>query len=238
MSNNMEDKRLENLKKNIAIYNFKEELKQSSNKNVIKGKENTRAFFIKIISTACASFLLVSGIVLATHMKNIKMSQEISKIQNISVKVNIENFDMNDSYLTTNILLEFDNNIKDKLNEVYSIELGDFIIRDEENRIIYCSSTKEVFEEYCKENNLDYTYGKFNENYINCGLYESIEYKKDNLVKLNYKIYSEDILPKSKKLYFTFETIKLRTLDVEQIVYEIKGNWNFTFNVVDLKPDK
>lgn len=66
MDNDIYNEKLEKLKKNIAIYNFIEEF----NKNTIKGGKYSMKK--KLIATACASLILVSGIVVATNIENIK----------------------------------------------------------------------------------------------------------------------------------------------------------------------
>lgn len=71
MNNDEFDKMLEQLKLNIAAYKFKEEKQKI---NTLENKEKRGTFYMKkkIIATACACLVLVSGIVAATAIKNSK----------------------------------------------------------------------------------------------------------------------------------------------------------------------
>lgn len=260
MNNDMYNKNLEKLKKNIAIYNFKEELiNKRKNHNITR----------KIIATACASLVLVSGIVLAANIENIKthfrglgkgvdtavengyianpnaektdsntiaINKEI-KVDNISAKINIENFLMDDVNLSTQILFNFDNKIKEvvDLEKVTSIELTDLIVRDEENRIIYGGNNEERFKKYCEENSLDYTFDEFNDNYMNCGVncFSVMRDKESNSIKIMYNMYT-DKFPKSKKLYFSFKTIQMLEISSEEAMQNkiiVNGNWDISVDV-------
>lgn len=224
------------------------ETKEKGGRNFIMKKQ--------IIATACASFILVSGIALASNIENIKNhfnrglgegmqtaidngyiakpEMEFVKVDNIGARVKIEDFVMDDLNLSTNFIFEFDETITNTINmeKINNIELSDLIVRDEENRIIYSSSNKEAFEKYCKENNLNYTFSEFNENYMNNGLNAFIVNKNGNNVKVMYNMYTSNTFPKSKKLYFSFETITLiKYTGEKQTKYELKGIWNTTVDV-------
>lgn len=68
------NKEIDKLRMKIAIFNAEEEIKQKSNKCIQKNTEKRRMNFMrkKIIATACASFVLVSGIVVAANIEKIK----------------------------------------------------------------------------------------------------------------------------------------------------------------------
>lgn len=252
MNNNEFDEMLEQLKLNIAAYKFKEEQKL----NTLENKEKGRVNYMKkrIIATACACLVLVSGIVAATAMKKSKSSDrglgegvdtavengyianpemDFVKFDDKGTEIKIENFVMDDLNLSVKFSLKFTESIESvvDLKKVYDIELNDLIVRDEENRIIFNEYSIEAFEKYCKENNLDYKYGEFDENYMNCGLNWFIEEKNQNIITLMYNIHS-DKFPKSKKLYFSFKTITLHALPLEQPTkYELEGAWNVEVDV-------
>lgn len=252
MNNNEIDK----LRMKIAIFNAEEEIKQKSNKCLQNNNEKIGINLIrkKIIATVCASFVLVSGIVVATNIEKVKThfrglgegvdtaiengyisepNVEFVNVENIGADVKLENFLMDDVNLSVNFMFDFDENIKDiiDMEKVNNIELSDLIVKDEENRIIYSSPNQEAFEKYCKENNLDYTFCEFNENYMNNGLNAFIVSKSSDSIELMYNMYSKNF-PKSKKLYFSFNTITITEYTQEkEIEYEINGVWNATIDV-------
>lgn len=249
MNNNENDEMLEQLKLNIAAYKFKEEQKL----NTLENKEKGGTFYMKkkIIMAACACLVLVSGIVAA---KTIKFSNDTTSVRGLGkgvdtaidngyiqdvemdfqkfddkgTEIKIENFFMDDLNLSVNFLFRFNENIEKMRN----MELTGLIIRDEENRIIYNGLNQEIFEKYCKENNLDYEYLKFNENYMNCGWNWFIDSKEDNVVRLRYNIYTPNAFPKSKKLYFSLEEIEVSQWENEEMSrYKINGSWSTVVDV-------
>lgn len=252
----MNNKEIDKLRMKIAIFNAEEEIKQKSNKCLQNNNEKIGMNLIrkKIIATVCASFVLVSGIVVATNIEKVKThfrglgegvdtaiengyisepNVEFVNVENIGADVKLENFLMDDVNLSVNFMFDFDENIKDiiDMEKVNNIELSDLIVKDEENRIIYSSPNQEAFEKYCKENNLDYTFCEFNENYMNNGLNAFIVSKSSDSIELMYNMYSKNF-PKSKKLYFSFNTITITEYTKEkEIEYEINGVWNATIDV-------
>ena len=164
----------------------------------------------------------------------IKVEENI--INNIDVELKVDNFIMDDYNLSTELVFNFDESINEycNLNNIHSIDLTDLIIRDEENRIIYGGKDKERFEKYCNDNNLNYTFGKADdENYMNCGLNSFISYynKDSSLIKLMYNIYSKNF-PKSKKLNFSFTKIVItENENTENSKISLEGNWNIDLNV-------
>lgn len=157
-------------------------------------------------------------------------------LNNIKTNVKIDTFLMDDLNLSVNFNLEFDEEINKSinLNNIRKIELRDLIITDEQNRIIYSMTTKEVFEEYCKNHSLQYTFGEFNENYMNNGLNCFIKYRypTTNKISLVYNMYA-DGFPKSQKLNFTFSKILIKELDENEKEKStiLTGDWNINLNV-------
>lgn len=251
MNSNKND--IEKLKMKIAIFNTKEDIK---NRYLQKNNEKKGVNLMKkkIIATACASLVLVSGIVLAANIENIKthfrglgkgvdtavengyiqnIEMDFQKFDNMGTEVKIENFFMDDLNLSVKFSIKFDNNIKNAvdLDKVTSIDLTDLIIRDEENRIIFGGYSKETFDEYCKENNLNYEFAETSENYMNCGLNWFINKENENNINLTYNIYC-DKFPKSKKLYCCFKTMTLHMFDSSQEnEYKLNGNWKIELDV-------
>lgn len=68
MKNNIEETILKKFKMSIALDNFRKEI----NQNTLKEKERRYIVRKKILTTTCISFVLISSIVFATNIKNIK----------------------------------------------------------------------------------------------------------------------------------------------------------------------
>ena len=108
------------------------------------------------------------------------------------------------------------------------------IIIDDEKRVLYDGGVgnKEVFENYCKENNLNYAFGNCSENYLNSGLniFESSEENLENEKSYIYNFYVEDEnYPKSKKLNLIFTKISFNEFSAENVV--LNGNWNIELDI-------
>lgn len=157
---------------------------------------------------------------------------EIENIDNIIVDSKIDTFLMDDYNISTEFNLKIDEKINEYVNleNIDSIILKDLIIRDEENRILFVGNDKVSFENYCKENNLNYTFGENNENYYNSGLNCFLYYNKEGkILKLMYNIYSDNY-PKSKKLYYSFGKILIKENNSEK-TFLINGNWKIDLDV-------
>lgn len=252
MNNDIDDKLLEKIKLKIAISNYRKDINQNRGTDTLKNKEKWRIFVLKrkMIATLCVSLLLISGIAFALSNKYInkddrglgegvksaiengyieESKMEFAKIDDKGTEAKVENYFMDDLNLSVNFLFKFNEDVVN-LENVYSIEVTDLIVRDEENRIIYAGPNPKAFEEYCEENKLNYDFGKFNENYMNCGL-NSFVTKEDDFVRLTYNIYSDEF-PKSKKLYISFNTITLHIMPIDDdIKYDIEGDFDIELNV-------
>ena len=167
---------------------------------------------------------------------NLEDETNATILNNIKTNVKIDNFLMDDLNLSVNFDLEFDKAINETVNfnDIRNIELRDLIVTDEENRIIYCKTTKDVFDEYCQKNNLPYVFGEFNENYMNNGLNSFIKYhdQETNQISLNYNMYANGY-PKSKKLKFNFSEILIKELNENEIEKNtiLTGEWNINIDV-------
>lgn len=268
MNDHTDKELLEKLKLKMAISNFENTKELNS---TLKNNKKERArnscpkekwgIFImkrKVIATVCASFIIISGLVLATNIENIKKddrglgdgigtaikngyiampNKEFTNIDDVNTKVTIEDFLMDDVNLSIQLLFKFDNSIKDVVNidNVNSIELTDLIIRDEQNRIIYGGNNEERFSSYCKENNLNYIFGDYNSNYMNCGVncFNVSHDTQNNMIKIMYNINAQKF-PKSKKLYFSFKKVAMQEFKgTEELQNNIivNGNWEVIVDV-------
>ena len=221
----------------------------------------------RIIATTCVGMILMSGVVFAANIDNIKnyfrglgngidsaiengyvenpemdyiesnttLSKETGTvIEDVKVDAKIENFLMDDLNLSTQFSFEFDEKIHNyiDLNNINDVTINNLFVRDEENRLIYSVNDKEIFETYCKENNLNYVFGEFDdEKYFNNGLnwFPSFINKDSRLVMLTYNMYVEGY-PRSKKLYFSFSKMTITEHDNSNKV-TIQGNWEIELDV-------
>ena len=221
----------------------------------------------RIIATTCVGMILMSGVVFAANIDNIKnyfrglgngidsaiengyveipemdyiesnttLSKETGKgIEDVKVDAKIEDFLMDDLNLSTQFSFKFDDKVHNyiDLNNINTITLNDLFVRDEENRLIYSGTDKDTFDKYCKECNLNYVFGEYdNEKYFNNGLnwFPSFISKNESLAKLTYNMYSEGF-PKSKKLYFSFSKMTITEHNNSNEII-IQGNWEIELDV-------
>lgn len=162
-------------------------------------------------------------------------SEETLKDMKIGVKV--KNYLMDDSNLSIEVKFKYDDKLKEIVNidNLYTITLSDLIIIDEENRILYDGgvSNKENFENYCNENDLNYSFGNCNENYMNSGLntFESPETVLENEKSYIYNFYVEgNNYPNSKKINLIFTKILFNEkFSSENII--LNGDWNISLDI-------
>lgn len=263
---------LDKFKMRVAISNFEKECESKTNEKGIYTLEKNgfwRDYIMKkrIIATTCVGMILMSGVVFAANIDNIKnyfrglgngidsaiengyvenpgmdyiesnttLSKETGTIiENVKVDAKIEDFLMDDLNLSTQFSFEFDETIHNyiDLNNINDVTINDLFVRDEENRLIYSVNDKEIFEKYCKENNLNYVYGEFDdEKYFNNGLnwFPSFINKDSRLVRLTYNMYAEGY-PKSKKLYFSFSKMTITEQNNSNEI-TIQGDWKIELDV-------
>ena len=260
-------KLLDDFKLNIAISNLEKDLKNEKENTTLEIRKNWREYNLKKkwIITVCGGLILVTSVVFAKNIDNIKnyfkgldrgvqkaaeegyildtnmdyilsngtIENESETIDNIKIDAKIENFMIDDVNLNLEFDFKFDDKIKEKidLDKLHNIILKDLIIRDEENRILYAGPDEQAFNDYCKENNLDYKFGETNENYLNCNLqlFPSYHEKNSNIVKLTYNL-NADKFPKSKKLYFSFGKMNLEE-EITKKTITLTGKWNMELDV-------
>ncbi len=147
-------------------------------------------------------------------------------------QIKLKNILMDDLNLDITFSIKVDKNID--ISQINEVNFSQMLITDENNAILY-SDNKESFENYCKKNNLDYKYSKFNEKYINNEVSYFIKAKslEDNTIDLVYKLNSSVYhYPKSKKIYINIAEIRMTEKEItESEEFVINGNWNIDFNV-------
>ena len=167
---------------------------------------------------------------------NVISPQGEELLNDINLGIKINTYLIDNSNLSIEIKYKYDNNLKKlvNINNLQGIELLDLIIIDDEKRILYDggADNKEIFENYCKENNLNYTFGNCSENYLNSGLnvLESSDETLENEKSYIYNFYVEDEnYPKSKKLNLIFTKISFNEFPDENVV--LNGNWNIELDI-------
>ena len=174
--------------------------------------------------------------------KNILLEKNNENIlKGITVSSKIGDFFITDTNLSVEFIFKFDENINKviDLNNIQKITLSDLMILDEEDRLIFSSPfiSEESFNVFCKNHELNFTYGKFDENYINNGLnwFPLNIDTTNNKLSIIYNMYSDNYeYPKSKSLTFYFTEIVLEEIDKNTLKTDsskITGNWCFDVDI-------
>lgn len=185
------------------------------------------------------------------YLPSEELKENINKIEddgtildNINSEIKIDDFLMDDYNLSVDFSIKIDNSISNYIdiniaNNVRVI-FPDLIITDENNNIIYTDCDENRFNEFCNEHNLEYKYHEFNEKYMNNGLNNYLNYV-DNFegkytISNKYNMYTATEFPKSKKLNFNFNKIRIEKpsetgRDEDRIIYTTLGNWNIDVDV-------
>ena len=217
---------------------------ENENKYSVKNK------IIKIIITIIAFITTSAGVVFAkdisNFIKNIFEHETIGRgviemaengyIQN----VNMDFIENNEVYVKVNNILMDDYNLdivfevktKENTEKISDIEIEDLIISDENNNLIYCNYNRaDLYEQFCKEHNIEFSKMNMHNNLTNGGYQTQIIEKTEDSIKFLYKMYSDNY-PKSKELIFNFK--KINMLVNNEVSKELKGNWNIK---IDLPED-
>ena len=159
-------------------------------------------------------------------------------IEDFETSIKVDKFVMDDFTLSITFDVEFSDKIKEMIepSKMGDMNFPDLVIYDENNVILYCLGGNRLTE-FCKEQGLgDYNYSTIpDEILVNSGAECYIESKDKNSVKMLYNLYTGgDIYPKSKKLYFDMNKIKIsgspETLMGEEEI-TLSGDWNFSVDV-------
>ena len=159
-------------------------------------------------------------------------------IEDFETSIKVDKFVMDDFTLSITFDVEFSDKIKEMIepSKMGDMNFPDLVIYDENNVILYCMGGNRLTE-FCKEKNIgDYDYNTIPEDMlINSGVECYIQSKNQNSVKMLYNIYTGgDVYPKSKKLYFDMNKIKIsgspETLMGEEEI-TLSGDWKFSVDV-------
>ncbi len=219
--------------------------------------EKRKKFFIqnrvmKLVTVSSICIIMTTGVIFAKDISkivknifNISEGME-SAIENGYIeKVDMKYINSNGTSIKANYVLMDDFNLSlefsaklgenvDK-NNIEKIEFSKMIITDEENKIIYCED-KEMFEDYCKINNLNYKWRETNENYMNNGINfytkpDEGKLKYEGIINIIYNLYANGY-PKSKKLCINIQEIKLILNEkAEDKEIGIAGDWKMEIEV-------
>ena len=113
------------------------------------------------------------------------------------------------------------------------LDLTNLIIVDNENKIIQFNGDEEQFNNFCKEHNLNYSYKKYNENYINTlsnSLITEID-TENNIIKATYNFVSNSNMPNSKQLSIYLNKLSFTPKKENENTIHLSGNWNFNVDV-------
>lgn len=212
-----------------------------------------------------------NGYIGTTEMDYIETNTELSIgnsdeiVDNIITNLKISDFMMTDDFFDFEMEINFEekiNQYKDLNRRVEcgnidyenfgSIELKDFFILDEENRLIgapsFLDANEESFNKFCKEHDLPYKYREYNENYYENGAVgvqsspENIVPESNSLQNLVFRIFAYDKeLPKSKHLTVYFSKIafipKLWKDDGSDIIY-LHGDWKIELDIPEIMQNR
>lgn len=142
-------------------------------------------------------------------------------IESNGILIKVDNILMDDY----NLDIVFEVQTKENIEPIYNIEISDLIISDENNNLIYCNYDRvDLYEEFCKKNNLEFSNKNMHNNFTDGGYQTEVIERTDNSVKFLYKMYSDNY-PKSKKLIMNFKNIIIKS-NIEEDSQNLKGNWN------------
>ncbi len=144
------------------------------------------------------------------------------------IGIKVDNVVMDDYTLNLSFQLKFNDEVVTK--EINRIELVDLLISDNDNKILCCED-KDIFDKFCKDKSLNYSWKQTNENYINSGGNYYIKSVNENQVNLIYNLNANNF-PKSKSLNLIVNTIKIIGYDYNENI--INGNWDIH---IDLPED-
>lgn len=160
-------------------------------------------------------------------------------INNMSIdaydtEIGIKNMLMDDYNLDFTFSINVSKNID--FSDIEDIRLYEVLITDENNNILYCNN-RDLFNEYCSNNNLNYSYHEHNEHHMNSALTGHIINKDTNSNTIDF-IYSlinnrQYAYPKSEKLNIIIQEIRMVDKDVFPFEEKValRGNWNLFVDV-------
>lgn len=211
---------------------------------------------IKFISLISAFIAITAGVVFAKDISKwinnifkpettsngiIQMAEDgyiqntdMDFIEDNGISIKIDSILMDDY----NLDIVFEVKTKENIKPIYNIEISDLIISDENNNIIYCSYDRvDLYEDFCKKHNIEFSNKNMHNNYTNEGYQTEVIERTDNSVKFLYKLYSTGY-PKSKKLIFDFKNINIisnvENITNDRVSQNLKGKWNIEVDLPEI----
>lgn len=169
-------------------------------------------------------------------------------IDTFNTGMKINSFVMTDTALSLEIELQFDEKINKykKINDntdfenFGNIEFSDLFVLDNENTLIHSPlllSYENIFKDYCTKNNLEHTFGNYNDKYLNSVANSEVRYidGTSNTLTLTYILQANNI-PKSKTLKLDLSKIKFLPKNQSKTsdIITLTGSWNFELEVPEL----
>ena len=211
---------------------------------------------IKFISLISAFIAITAGVVFAKDISKwinnifkpettsngiIQMAEEgyiqntnMDFIEDNGISIKIDSILMDDY----NLDIAFEVKTEENIKPIYNIEISDLIISDENNNIIYCSYDRvDLYEDFCKKHNIEFSNKNMHNNYTNEGYQTEVIERTDNSVKFLYKLYSTGY-PKSKKLIFDFKNIniisRVENITNDRVSQNLEGEWNIEVDLPEV----
>ena len=159
---------------------------------------------------------------------------DMNFIEDNGISIKIDSILMDDY----NLDIVFEVKTKENIKPIYNIEISDLIISDENNNLIYCSYDRiDLYEDFCKKHNIEFSNKNMHNNYTNEGYQTEVIERTDNSVKFLYKLYSTGY-PKSKKLIFDFKNINIissvENITNNRVSQNLKGKWNIEVDLPEV----
>ena len=245
--------------KNKSIYNFKNFRKVLATaccsvfiiSGVVFAKDIQKFFIEKFNSGKGIETAVENGYIARSNTDFINSKVNVTKDENknildsFDVGAKIGDFLIDNNQLSIEFEFKFDNKIneyKNLNNQVNGsidyenfgcLDLTNLIIVDNENKIIQFNGDEEQFNNFCKEHNLNYSYKKYNENYINTlsnSLITEID-TENNIIKATYNFVSNSNMPNSKQLSIYLNKLSFTPKKENENTIHLSGNWNFNVDV-------
>ncbi|MCI8272987.1 MAG: hypothetical protein HFJ55_02760 [Clostridia bacterium] len=251
MGNNIEKDIIEKLKKDIAIYQFREENNKKQNKSSNKIIKTIKKIIIGILSTIVAGGTIIYAYTQSNIMdiENIDITLQLSEsmknavdngyIENINTAYEYKNgigCKINSLIISDkdmNIVVDFDFTDKEIVqNQIFA----KFIIYDE-NKNVYCnyspltkkSSDLKYQKKFYRSMKLSH------KNELNMSKSYTNLYLKDNRFIAQLMLDSITPIPRAQKIYINIYDVGYIDYNKDEYVYLFKDtDWNFSINVPEL----
>ncbi len=153
------------------------------------------------------------------YIQNVDM--DYMYFNNIGIKVNY--IVMSDYNLDILFDLKFSGEL---LENVSHIELGNLLIYDENNNLLFCGYNEKLAKKFFDSNNIKYQGSVLDKSYESGYMCEPIETSPLH-IKYKYAIRSVKGFPNSKKLYISFDSVSINNNSQANE----KGKWAFELNL-------